>query len=218
MSVQTRSLLGGLTVPTVHIWVGLIGLAGIAGCKGSIEGAVYGTGSNATQKLADVDVVLVQRSDSFLVSLKQFCENEKAAAAARAVERKRLETRATMMRDSAQNVFGLEYQSPRWQRLADAAKAAWDSSSQLSIADTDPATLAEQVAVQHARTDGEGHYRLTGVRWGHYFVVPLSRESAFAAYLWYPTRVRVGTTHLDANENDGWAGCHLLDDASPATG
>lgn len=212
MSAKPRFRHGSLA------WVGLFGLSAIVGCKGSIEGAVYGSGSNATQKLADVDVVLVQQSDSFIVSLKQFCENEKAAAAARAVERKRLERRAAMLRDSAQNVFGLEYQSARWQRLSDAAKAAWDSSSQVSIADTDPATLAEQVAVQRVKTDAEGRYRLSGVRWGHYFVVPLARESAFAAYLWYPARVRVFTTHVDANENDGWAGCHLFDDGAPATG
>jgi hypothetical protein len=185
--------------------IGLV--AGALGC-GTIEGDVY-LSDSTDSRVPDVDVLLVKQSDSFLESLKKFCLDEKADEARRNFERKRLEGRFAALKDSAAVIFGLEYKSPRWQRLANAANAASDSSAQLSIAGADPVTLAEQTALQRARTDSNGHYRLSDVRFGRYYVVPVMRESEYSPVQWYPTRVVLGTKRLDATSKDGWAGCYL---------
>ncbi|HKO16605.1 MAG TPA: hypothetical protein VJU87_10215 [Gemmatimonadaceae bacterium] len=193
---------------TSHRRIALLGLALVAGC-GAIEGDVYGAGSAASRRLPDVDVLLVPASDSLLDFIQTFCQQEKADAARRDVERARLDRRAQQLRDSAGVIFGLEYQSARWQQVMSAAKAAADSSAGLSIAGADPVSLAERYAIQHARTDSAGHYQMQRVRAGRYFVVPVTRESEFAAVQWYPSRVRIGTARVDATERDGWAGCYL---------
>jgi hypothetical protein len=185
-----------------------LGLAAQLGC-GSVEGQVYGADTTAASRVPDVDVLLVRRSSALLASLKQFCLDEKADEARRDAERARLTRKAHLLKDSAAVIFGLEYQSPRWQRVMAAANAASDSSDQMSILGNDPVAVAEENALQRARTDGSGHYRLTSVRAGSYFVVPLVRESASSPVLWYPTRVVIGTKRLDVNGDDGWAGCYL---------
>ena len=178
------------------------------GC-GAVEGDVYGAGTQASQRLPDVDVLLVPQSDSLLGAIDSLCQDEKADEARREVERKRLDLEAQRLRDSAAAIYGVEYQSPRWHAVMDAANAAADSSSRISIAGADPVTIAERHAVRRARTDEQGHYRIDHVRAGRYFVVPVARESEFAAVQWYPSHVRFGTARVDATEKDGWAGCYL---------
>ena len=193
---------------TTRKWLALLGLGGAVGC-GTIEGYVHGADTTEAGRVPDIEVLLVKRSDSLLTALKKFCLDEKANEARRDYERKRLERRAAELKDSAAVIFGLEYQSPRWQRIMAASNAAADSGNNISVANADPVAVAAETAVRRARTDAEGHYRMTGVRMGGYFVVPLLRESEFAAVQWYPTRLWFGTKRVDATGTDGWAGCYL---------
>jgi hypothetical protein len=189
-------------------WIAVFGALVAFGC-GSIEGDLSVGDYGSTRPLPDVDVLLVRQSDSLFAAMTNFCGDVKVNEVQRDADRKRLEQRAAMLKDSAAVVFGLEYQSPRWQRLINASTTAADSANAISIANADPVTVAEENAVQRVRTDSGGHFRMTDVRLGRYFVVPLARESEFAAVQWYPTRVWVGTTRLAAGTSDGAAGCYL---------
>ena len=195
---------------TIPKWLAVLGLFAALAC-GTIEGDVYGADSAQANRMPDVEVLLVKQSDSLLGAVKQFCLDERTNEVQRDTARKRLEARAQALKDSAAVLFGTEYQSPRWRRYMDASAAAADSGNQISVANADPVAVAEQVAVQRTRTDAEGHYRLPDVRLGRYFVVPLVRESEFAAVQWYPTRMWMGTKRVNANGRDGWAGCYLPD-------
>ena len=188
-------------------WIGVLAVVGVSAC-GTIEGDLAVGDYGQTRPLSDVDVVLVRRSDSLLKAMTKFCNDERTNETQRDAERKRLEGRAQMYKDSATVVFGLEYQSPRWQRLMAASRSAADSANAISIANADPVTIAEEYAVERAHTDSSGHFRMRRVRMGGYFVVPLARESEFAAVQWYPTRVWVGTKRLAASSSDGTAGCY----------
>ena len=193
---------------TISKWLVVLGMGAALGC-GTIEGDVYGADSTESTRVPDVEVLLVKQSDSLIEVVKKFCQDERSSEVQRDEERKRLERRAAELKDSAAVVFGLEYQSARWRRLMDASAAAADSGNRISVANADPVALAEQGALKRARTDSNGHYRLPRVRFGSYFVVPLVRESEFAAVQWYPTRLWFGTKRVNANGRDGWAGCYL---------
>ena len=193
---------------TTRKWLAVLGMCAALGC-GTIEGDVYGADSTEASRVPDVEVLLVRHSDSLLEAVKKFCLDERTNEVQRDAERKRLERRAAELKDSAAAIFGLEYQSARWQRVMAASAAAADSGNQISVANADPVAVAEASALHRGRTDANGHYRLTGVRFGRYFVVPLVRESEFAAVQWYPTRLWLGTKRVDANGKDGWAGCYL---------
>jgi hypothetical protein len=176
---------------------------------GAVDGRVYSGDPAEATRVPDVEVLLVKHTDSLLTSVARFCADEQVNEVRRDAERKQLEQRAAAWKDSAAVIFGLEYQSPRWQRLMSAANATIDSSNQIPVANADPVSLADASAVQRTRTDSAGHYRLSKVRPGRYFVVPLVRESEFSAVQWYPVRVWFGTKRLDATGKDGWAGCYL---------
>ena len=211
--------MAALTLPDMRLttsrWrsIATVALAGAVGCA-TVEGDVRGYDS-ATAAVPDVDVLLVKRSDSLFAALKRYCSEEKAGEARRDAERKRLEREAADLKDSASAVYGLEYQSPRWQRLMAASQAATDSSNRIPIANVDPIAVAEQNARYRGHSDQQGHYRITGVRPGRYFVVPFMRESEFAPLQWYPTSVFLGTKRFDTGGNEGSAACYIPGVESP---
>jgi hypothetical protein len=176
---------------------------------GSVEGDVYGADATAAQRVPDIEILAVRKTDSLMTALEQFCLDVKADDARRKAERARLQADAQRLRDSASVLFGIEYESPRWKSVMGAATAAWDSSTAIPIAGADPVFLAQEVAVKRTQTDANGHYRLSALRAGSYFLVPVMRTSQYAPVQWYKVSVWLGTKRFDATENDGWAGCYL---------
>lgn len=186
----------------------LLGVPTVLAC-GSVEGDVYGAENTASQRIPDIEVLAVRKNDSLMTALEQFCLDVKADDARRKAERARLQAVAQQLRDSASVLFGIEYESPRWKSVMGAATAAWDSSTAIPIAGMDPVTLAQEVAVKRTQTDANGHYRLSALRAGSYFLVPVMRTSEYASVQWYKVSVFLGTKRFDATEKDGWAGCYL---------
>jgi hypothetical protein len=157
------------------------------GCKGSIEGNVFGTDGADAYRLTSHPVFLLTASNDVASALKAACPGNDAGWSDRArAERARFDQIATTYSDSARDEFALRRGSRRWTALIRTMNVYRDSASSMDgRPPLFPRELVEKLAMNRANTGANGQYVFADLSPGTYLVATELRDE----YRWVPVQV-----------------------------
>jgi len=194
--------------PRQLIFAGL--LSASVGCKGSIEGSVFGTDSPQSIRLSGQTVFLVTASADVGSALKTACPSNAAgwSEAVRA-ERERFGVLAAAYSDSARDELAVRRASRRWTALVRMMNIYRDSASSMNgQPPAIPVDLVEKLSVNRANTSPEGRYVFRELPPGKYLIATELRDE----YRWVPVEVKRATAVVDVTPRGSRATCEVARD------
>jgi hypothetical protein len=162
-------------------------LCAAAGCKGSIEGAVYGTDDSTAVRVTGHPVFLLSTAAEVAAVLKSICPANPAEWSERSrAEHARLEQIAAAYGDSARDELALRRGGRRWTSLVRVMNMYRDSAAatngrQPSV----PGDLIEKLAINRVMTGENGRFVFPNLSPGSYLVATELRDE----FRWVPVQV-----------------------------
>ena len=184
-----------------------IGLVAAAGCKGSIEGTVYGTDSPDAIRLSGQPVFLVAASPDVGSALKTVCPANAAGwTEAIRAERERFSVLATAYADSAKDEFTQRRGSRRWTALIRLMNVYRDSAASMNGQPPPiPGDLIEKLSINRANTGSDGRYVFQQLPPGPYLVATELRDE----YRWVPVEVKRSAALADVRPHGSRTTCDV---------
>jgi hypothetical protein len=177
------------------------------GCKGSIEGRVFGTDDAQPLRLSGHLVFLLSTSDEIVSALKSVCPantadwNERVRS-----ERERLSQSAAAYGDSARDELAQRRASRRWSALVRMMNIYRDSAARMDGRPPSvPSDLVEKLAVNRANTGDDGRYVFGELAPGTYLVATELRDE----FRWKPVQVARTKAIADVTPERSQAGCDI---------
>ena len=182
-------------------------LSCVVGCKGSIEGNVYGTDDAAAVRLSGHPVFLVATSTEVAAVLKSVCPANAVDWKERArAEHERFSQIAASYGDSARDEFAQRRGSRRWSALLRAMNVYRDSAASMDGRPPSiPGDLVEKLAMNRANTGPDGHYIFGPLTPGTYLVATELRDE----YRWVPVQVARAKAIADVTPRRSQASCDV---------
>jgi hypothetical protein len=187
------------------IFTGLV--SAIAGCKGSIEGSVFGTDSPQPLRLSGKSVFLLAASADVGSALKAACPSNAAGwnEAVRA-ERERFGELATAYSDSARDEFAQHRSSRRWTALIRLMNVYRDSAASMTGQPPPiPGDLIEKLSINQVNTSSDGRFAFRELPPGTYLVATELRDE----YRWVPVEVKRSTAVADVTPRGSRTTCDV---------
>lgn len=184
-----------------------VGLFTAAGCKGSIEGSVYGTDSPQSIRLTGQAVFLLAASSAVGSALRTVCPANAAgwSEAVRA-ERERFGALAAAYTDSAREEFAQHRGSRRWTGLIRMMNLYRDSAASMTgQPPTIPSDLVEKLSINRVNTTADGRYAFRKLAPGTYLLATDLRDE----FRWVPVEVKRTTTLADITPRGSRTTCNV---------
>ena len=184
-----------------------IGLVTAAGCKGSIEGTVYGTDSPDAVRLSGQAVFLVAASPDVGSALKTVCPANAAGwSEAIRAERERFSVLAAAYADSAKDEFRQRRGSRRWTALIRLMNVYRDSAASMNGQPPPiPDDLVEKLSMNRANTGSDGRYVFEQLPPGPYLVATEMRDE----FRWVPVEVKRSAALADVRPQASRTTCDV---------
>ena len=184
-----------------------IGLVTAAGCKGSIEGTVYGTDSPDAVRLSGQAVFLVAASSDVGSALKTVCPANAAGwGEAIRAERERFGVLAAAYGDSAKDEFTQRRGSRRWTGLVRLMNVYRDSAASMNGQPPPiPGDLVEKLSINRANTGSDGRYVFQQLPPGPYLVATELRDE----FRWVPVEVKRSAAVVDVRPQASRTTCDV---------
>jgi hypothetical protein len=177
------------------------------GCKGSIEGRVFGTDDAQPLRLSGHLVFLLSTTDDVATALKSACPanaadwNERVRS-----ERERLGQTAAAYGDSARDELAQRRGSRRWTALVRMMNIYRDSAARMDGRPPSvPSDLVEKLAVNRANTGDDGHFVFSELAPGTYLVATELRDE----FRWKPVQVARTKAIADVTPQRSQASCDI---------
>jgi hypothetical protein len=183
-------------------------LCGAVGCKGSIEGTVYGTDGEQPLRLTGHSVYLVMTSAEVATVLQAVCPANAADWTEKVrSERARFEQLAIAYSDSARDELARRRGTRRWTGLVRAMNTYRDSGARMDGRPPPiPRDLVEKLAVNRVNTDAGGRYVFAGLAAGSYLVAAELRDE----FRWVPAQIVArGKAVANITPRDSRASCDV---------
>jgi len=180
-------------------------LCGMVGCKGSIEGTVYGTDSAQPLRLSGQAVFLLMASADVASALKSVCPANAAGWSERVrAERERFDGLAAAYADSARDEFAQRRGSRRWSGLIRVMNMYRDSAATMDGQPPPiPLDLVEKLSMNRTNTGSDGHYAFNELSPGTYLVATELRDE----YRWVPVQIGRAKSATDVTPKGSQTTC-----------
>jgi hypothetical protein len=183
-------------------------VAAVGGCKGSIEGKVFGTDSEPAVPVSGHPVYLVAASPETAAALKAVCPAMSTAelAAQADAERRRFNSLSVSYGDSLHGELVSRRDRAEVARLRGLMALYHDSATSV-VAQLPgvPVSLIETLAMKRVPSDDDGRYVFSDVPPGRYLVTVELRDE----YRWLPVQVARSKSAANVSPRGSKEGCEV---------